>query len=130
LNDQPEEENVDDEKRLNDQPEEKDADDESDDADAPPVRSKYFGEMAAKRTLNDQGDDTDYHKPDAHVKKLKPRKKRRRATHDYEESDQDSLSFTLFEMENAPPSPKTANHKSYRARRFPDDSRCDACFRN
>lgn len=53
MDDQPEEEDADDEERLDDQPEEEDADDESDDADALPVRSKYFGGMAAKRTLDD-----------------------------------------------------------------------------
>lgn len=78
-----------------------DEDDEEDDL--PFIKSKYFAIMTLKRPLS-YDSDGEYSLPIKFedVNEVRRRKKRRRAVHDFSDSDEESLSSALSEMEERP----------------------------
>jgi hypothetical protein len=116
--------------------EESDADDEDDEKDdLPLIKSKYFATMALKRPADDGSDGNvseaepeDIAQNISEVRRMK-KKKRRRAAHDFSDSEKESLSSALSEMEERP-RPKGKKWEAAKRRLRPaDPTRCNRCFR-
>ena len=115
----------------NSQPEEEytNSNDENDNKDIPPIKSKYFGGMVEKEILDNQENNNEHLDSKAYPTKSKRHKKTRRATHDYSNEDETSLSSVLSEIGDGDVSGDIlGKRKKNKIRYLPDNTRCDQCF--